>query len=122
MPFVRFESVRSLALLSINQSYIRQLFSGRGERVRSITSPRSSLLMTSPSVQVRVGDLKLVELLLFLLPLVLALLLFKCETLVLRLDLLQFGCTLSGHLILEHASHAVKGECLIGVSPISINE
>ncbi|TNV83739.1 hypothetical protein FGO68_gene11113 [Halteria grandinella] len=72
--------------------------------------------MTSPSVQVRVGDLKLVELLLFLLPLVFALLLLKGEALVLCLDLLQLGCALSGHLILEHASHAVKGESLIGVS------
>ena len=74
--------------------------------------------MSSRSSEVRVSDLRLVLLLLILSPPQLALLLFKGEAFVLKLHLLELLIALLGHLVLQHAAHAVHGESLVGISPI----
>lgn len=72
----------------------------------------------SRSRVVRVSDLLLVHVLLLLLPLEFALLLLESEALVLKLHLLELGIALLGHLILQHAAHAVHGKGLLSVGPI----
>lgn len=74
--------------------------------------------MGSRSSEVRVSDLLLVLVLLILSPPLLALLLFKGEAFVLELHLLELLIALLGHLVLQHAAHAVHGESLVGVRPI----
>jgi hypothetical protein len=56
--------------------------------------------------------------LLLLSPLLLALLLLKSEALVLELHFLELGLALLGHLVLQHAAHAVHREGLLCVGPI----
>jgi hypothetical protein len=70
------------------------------------------------SSEVRVSDLLLVLVLLILSPPLLALLLFKGEAFVLKLHLLELLIALLGHLVLQHAAHAIHGESLVGISPI----
>ena len=70
------------------------------------------------SSEVRVSDLLLVLVLLILSPPLLALLLFKGDAFVLKLHLLELLIALLGHLVLQHAAHAVHGESLVGISPI----
>ena len=74
--------------------------------------------MGSRSSEVRVSDLLLVLVLLILSPPLLALLLLKGEAFVLELHLLELLIALLGHLVLQHAAHAVHGESLVGVRPI----
>ena len=74
--------------------------------------------MGSRSSEVRVSDLLLVLVLLILSPPLLALLLLKGEAFVLELHLLELLIALLGHLVLQHAAHAVHGESLFGVRPI----
>ena len=70
--------------------------------------------------QIGVGDLKLVQILLLAAPVFLTLSLFASEALVFLLYLLELGSFLSAHLVLEHASHAVHGQCLLSISSKNI--